>query len=133
MLCVNTFEKCKIDFFLMNFETTYLEDMCKLVVLFRCYRVLGRIEHSYHMDLVGISQLRFSVNQQKQNEHIIFLWFDSYILLKFTIQLPGVNGRQLMNGSPVMSRGQLQIGVNPRRLQSAPMPQAPSHGFLQMP
>lgn len=49
------------------------------------------------------------------------------------MKLPGVNGRQLMNGSPVISRGQLQIGVRPRRLQSAPTPQAPSHGFLQMP
>lgn len=47
--------------------------------------------------------------------------------------IPLVKGRQLTNGSPVMSRGQLQTGVNPRRLQSAPTPHEPSHGFLQMP
>lgn len=43
----------------------------------------------------------------------------------------GTNGRQLMKGSPVISRGQLQIGVRPRKLQSAPVPQAPSQGFLE--
>lgn len=44
-----------------------------------------------------------------------------------------VNGLQLTNGSPVMSRGQLHTGVNPRKLQSAPTPQAPSQVFLHTP
>lgn len=47
--------------------------------------------------------------------------------------LPAVNGLQLMNGSPVMVRGQLHTGVKPRKLQSAPTPQAPSQVFLQTP
>lgn len=46
---------------------------------------------------------------------------------------PLVNGRQLIKGSPVMSRGQLQTGVSPLRLQSAPAPQAPSQVFLHIP
>lgn len=45
----------------------------------------------------------------------------------------GTNLRQLMNGSPVMSRGHEQMGVNPLRLQSALTPQALSQGFLQIP
>lgn len=45
----------------------------------------------------------------------------------------GTNFLQLMNGSPVMSRGQEQIGVNPRKLQSALTPHALSQGFLQIP
>lgn len=44
-----------------------------------------------------------------------------------------VKGRQLMKGSPVIWRGQLQIGVKPLNLQSALTPQAPSQGFLQTP
>lgn len=38
-----------------------------------------------------------------------------------------------MKGSPVISRGQLHTGVKPLRLQSAPVPHDPSHGFLQIP
>lgn len=47
--------------------------------------------------------------------------------------LPFVNGLQLINGSPVISRGQLHTGVKPRKLQSAPTPHAPSQVFLQTP
>lgn len=43
----------------------------------------------------------------------------------------GTNFLHEMKGSPVMSRGQLQTGVKPRRLQSAFTPHEPSQGFLQ--
>lgn len=36
--------------------------------------------------------------------------------------IPGVNGRQDTNGSPVISRGHEQIGVKPLKLQSALTP-----------
>lgn len=38
------------------------------------------------------------------------------------LNLPGVNGLQLMNGFPVMCRGHEQIGVKPLKLQSALTP-----------
>jgi hypothetical protein len=65
-----------------------------------------------------------------------------YFYIKNMLSLPhgfgvhkscGTNFLQATNGLPVISRGHEQTGVSPRRLQSAPIPQAPSHGFLQTP
>lgn len=89
-----------------------------------CCRILDCTAHSFRMDLASIGPL---------------LWADSINMRAYTYTAiskdnePLVNGRQLINGSPVISRGQLHTGVNPLRLQSAPVPQAPSQVFLQIP
>lgn len=41
----------------------------------------------------------------------------------------GSNGLQYLNGSPVLSRGQLHTGVMSRNSQFALTPQTPSQGF----
>lgn len=91
---------------------------CRQVFLCCIYRNQADSEHSLHMDSV--------------HTNLLFVYTKRIFRIVLAVDyLRLSNGLHMVNGSPVISLGQEQTGVKPRNSQFAPIPQAPSHGFLQ--
>lgn len=84
--------------------------------------ILFHKRSNYTKQMISVCiKRRFEIKLRRETQH--WLLNLAKIPAKLTLNdVPGVKGRQLTNGSPVISRGQEQIGVKPLKLQSALTP-----------